>query len=118
MNRHTIPLGRILGIPIGLDYSWFLIFALLTWTMAVGYYPAEFKNWPVAEYWFMGAVTASMLFVSVLLHEPRGGQPTSLDGRRENSGLAQPGGYYRLPAHPAGIRCLADGSARDAETKE
>jgi len=21
--------------------------------MAVGYYPAEFKNWPVAQYWFM-----------------------------------------------------------------
>ena len=69
MNRHTIPLGRILGIPIGLDYSWFLIFVLLTWTMAVGYYPAEFKNWPMAQYWFVGAVTAIMLFVSVLLHE-------------------------------------------------
>jgi Zn-dependent protease len=69
MNRHTIPLGRIMGIPIRLDYSWFLIFVLLTWTMAVGYYPAEFKNWPVAQYWFMGAVTAIMLFVSVLLHE-------------------------------------------------
>lgn len=26
MNRHTIPLGRILGIPIGLDYSWFFDF--------------------------------------------------------------------------------------------
>ena len=37
MNRHTSPLGRILGIPIGLDYSWFLIFVVLTWTMAVGY---------------------------------------------------------------------------------
>jgi Zn-dependent protease len=69
MNRHTIPLGRILGIPIALDYSWFLIFALLTWTLAVGYYPVEFKNWPVAQYWFMGAMTALMLFVSVLLHE-------------------------------------------------
>jgi Zn-dependent protease len=69
MNRHTISLGHILGIPIGLDYSWFLIFVLLTWTMAVGYYPAEFKNWPIAQYWFMGAVTAIMLFVSVLLHE-------------------------------------------------
>jgi Zn-dependent protease/CBS domain-containing protein len=69
MNQHTIPLGRILGIPIRLDYSWFLIFVLITWTMAVGYYPAEFKNWPVAQYWFMGAVTAIMLFVSVLLHE-------------------------------------------------
>jgi Zn-dependent protease len=69
MNRHTIPLGRILGIPIGLDYSWFLIFVLITWTMAVGYYPSEFKNWPAAQYWVVGAVTAIMLFVSVLLHE-------------------------------------------------
>ena len=69
MNRHTISLGRILGIPIGLDYSWFLIFVLLTWTMAVGYYPAEFKNWPPAMYWVIGAATAIMLFVSVLLHE-------------------------------------------------
>jgi Zn-dependent protease/CBS domain-containing protein len=69
MNRNTIPLGRILGIPIGLDYSWFLIFALLTWTLAASYYPAEFRNWPVAQYWIVGAVTAIMLFVSVLLHE-------------------------------------------------
>lgn len=69
MTRHNIPLGRILGIPIGLDYSWFLIFALLTWSLAVSYYPAEFKNWPHVLYWVMGAVTAIMLFASVLLHE-------------------------------------------------
>ena len=69
MNRHTIPLGRILGIPIRLDYSWFLIFVLITWTTAVGYYPAEFKSWPVAQYWIVGALTAIMLFVSVLMHE-------------------------------------------------
>jgi Zn-dependent protease len=58
-----------MGIPIGLDYSWFLIFALLTWMLATSYYPSEFKNWPSLLYWFMGAVTAAMLFVSVLLHE-------------------------------------------------
>ncbi len=69
MTRHTIPLGRILGIPIGLDYSWFVIFALLTWMLAGSYYPAEFKDWPPMLYWFVGAVTAIMLFVSVLLHE-------------------------------------------------
>jgi Zn-dependent protease/CBS domain-containing protein len=69
MNRHTIPLGSILGIPIGVDYSWFLIFGLITWTMAVGYYPAEFKNWPTVQYWIVAAATAIMLFVCVLLHE-------------------------------------------------
>lgn len=69
MKRQTISLGRILGIPIGLDYSWFLIFGLLTWTLAVSYFPSEFSNWPTAQYWIVGAATAIMLFVSVLLHE-------------------------------------------------
>ena len=69
MNRHTIPLGKILGISIGLDYSWFVIFALLTWMLADSYYPEEFKHWSPLLYWLMGAVTAIMLFVSVLLHE-------------------------------------------------
>ncbi|MCD6552824.1 MAG: site-2 protease family protein [Anaerolineae bacterium] len=69
MHRQAIPLGRIFGISIGLDYSWFLIFGLLTWTLAVSYYPGEFENWPAAQYWVVGAVTALMLFVSVLLHE-------------------------------------------------
>jgi Zn-dependent protease/CBS domain-containing protein len=69
MTRQNVPLGRIIGIPIGLDYSWFLIFALLTWMLAGSYYPAEFKNWPPLLYWFTGAATAIMLFVSVLLHE-------------------------------------------------
>ncbi len=67
--KQSISLGRIFGIPIGLDYSWFLVFALLTWTLAVSYYPAEFKNWPALEYWLVGGVTAVLLFVSVLLHE-------------------------------------------------
>lgn len=69
MTRQNIPLGRIMGIPLGLDYSWFLVFALLTWSLAGSYYPAEFKNWSPLLYWFMGAVTAIMLFVSVVLHE-------------------------------------------------
>jgi Zn-dependent protease len=69
MTRHNVPLGRILGIPIGLDYSWFLIFVLLTWLLAGSYYPAEFKDWSPLLYWFMGAATALMLFGSVVLHE-------------------------------------------------
>ncbi|MCL4560959.1 MAG: site-2 protease family protein [Chloroflexi bacterium] len=69
MNQNSIKLGRILGIPVGLDYSWFLIFALLTWSFATGYYPTEFQNWSPVQYWVVGAVTALLLFVCVLLHE-------------------------------------------------
>jgi Zn-dependent protease/CBS domain-containing protein len=69
MFRHSIPIGKIFGISIDLDYSWFLIVGLLAWLLAVEYYPAEFKNWTAGEYWVMGIVTAVMLFVSVLIHE-------------------------------------------------
>src|SRR5437899_6375439 len=69
MFRHTISIGRVFGIRIDLDYSWFLIVGLLTWVLAANYYPGEFKNWSAAEYWLMGLATAVMLFVSVLIHE-------------------------------------------------
>jgi Zn-dependent protease len=68
MNRRGISLGRIFGIEIQLDYSWFLIFALVTWTLAIGYFPAEF-SWPRWEYWVVGLITSLFFFVSVLLHE-------------------------------------------------
>jgi hypothetical protein len=44
----------------------FLIFGLLTWTLAVGDYPLQFKKWPLAQHWIVGAATAIMLFVSAL----------------------------------------------------
>lgn len=69
MKKFRIPLGRILGIPIGLDPSWFLVFILLTWTLASSYFPAQYNDWPFLHYWIVGAITAIMLFVSVLLHE-------------------------------------------------
>jgi len=69
MNRHTIPLGHILGIPIGLDPSWFLVFILTTWTLAARYFPGEFKSWPAGQYWIVGAVTALIFFLSIVLHE-------------------------------------------------
>ncbi len=69
MFRHTIPIGRILGIPIELDYSWFLIAVLISWVLAVNYYPVEFKNGTSAQYWLMGIVTALLFFASIVLHE-------------------------------------------------
>jgi Zn-dependent protease len=69
MKSQGIPLGRILNIPVNVDYSWFLIFILLTWSLAISYYPSEFRHWSTALYWILGAITTIMLFVSVLLHE-------------------------------------------------
>jgi Zn-dependent protease/predicted transcriptional regulator len=65
----TIKLGRVWGIPIGLHSSWFLIFALVTWSLAAGYLPIEYPSMPSAALWLMGAVTSILFFASVLLHE-------------------------------------------------
>ena len=69
MNRNTIPLGRIRGIPIGMDPSWFLVFILVTWTLATSYFPGEFQGWPKTQYWIVGAATAVLFFASIVLHE-------------------------------------------------
>lgn len=69
MGTGSIRLGKIFGIPLAVDYSWFLVLILFTWTFAADYYPSEFKNWSTTQYWVVGAITALMLFVSVLLHE-------------------------------------------------
>jgi Zn-dependent protease len=69
MQKQSIHLGKIFNIPIGLDYSWFLIFTLLTWTLATSYFPSELKDGSPAFYWVAGIVTALLFFLSVLLHE-------------------------------------------------
>jgi Zn-dependent protease len=65
----TVKLGRIWGIPIGLHFSWFLIFGLVSWSLAVGYFPEEYPGLATPVYWILGAVTSILFFASVLVHE-------------------------------------------------
>ena len=65
----NLKLGKIWGIPIGLHWSWFLIFGLMTWSLATGFFPSEYPEVPALAHWVLGAVTAILLFASVLLHE-------------------------------------------------
>ena len=65
----NIKLGKIWGIPLGLHISWFLIFGLVTWSLAAGYLPGEYPRLSQTTYWLMGAATSLLFFGSVLLHE-------------------------------------------------
>jgi Zn-dependent protease len=67
--KGSLNIGRIMGIPIRLHASWFLIAALLTWSLAVGFFPQAYPGWSAIEYWTVGAIASLLLFVSVLLHE-------------------------------------------------
>jgi Zn-dependent protease len=69
MKDKHIQVGKILGIPIYLDYSWFLILVLLTWVLAQTYFPLEFKSWSKLSYWLVGSITSIFFFISIVLHE-------------------------------------------------
>ncbi len=67
--RGVIRLGHILGIPIGVNYTWFIALLVITWSMARSYYPTRLSGFPASTYWMMGLISALLLFASVVLHE-------------------------------------------------
>jgi Zn-dependent protease len=63
-----IRIGRILGIPIYLDFSWILIFGLVT--LSLGFqFTKEFSQWSSTEQWGLGVLTSLLFFASVVFHE-------------------------------------------------
>ncbi len=69
MFGRSFTIARIGGIAIEIHPSWLLIFALITWSLAVGVFPMQFEDWATATYWIIGAIAALLLFVTVLIHE-------------------------------------------------
>ena len=69
MYRGSIRLGTIFGIEIRLDYSWFIIFFLITWSLAAHRLPMMSPAWSTAAYWIVGIITSILFFSSVLIHE-------------------------------------------------
>ena len=67
--KASFRLGKIAGLEIGIHYTWLLAFALITWTLAEGFFPDAFPGWSLVTYWATGAISALLLFVCVLVHE-------------------------------------------------
>ncbi len=67
--RGSFVIGRIRGIDIEINFSWLLIFALMTYMLATSYFPLNYPDWGPALWWLLGASVALLLFASVLLHE-------------------------------------------------
>ena len=59
----------LFGIPIYLDTGWFVIVALMSWSLSSSYFPASYPGFPGTVYWGMGTVAALLLFACILLHE-------------------------------------------------
>jgi Zn-dependent protease/predicted transcriptional regulator len=65
----TITLFRVGSIPVRVHMSWLVVFGLIAWSLAAGYFPRQLPNLPLAAYWANGLLAAALLFVSVFLHE-------------------------------------------------
>ncbi len=62
-------IGRLFGIQFRVHYSWFFIFGLMTVFLAADVFPGAVPGQSGLTYWIMGAATALLFFVSVMLHE-------------------------------------------------
>jgi len=61
-------MGRILGIPFGVNYSWFIIFVLIT-TSLFTQFASLHPQWTITEHLVFGIATSILFFASVVLHE-------------------------------------------------
>jgi len=64
-----ISIGRILGVPIQLNWSWFVIFALHVWAISAIRFPSVAPGHQSWEYWLTGLIVTTVLLSSVLVHE-------------------------------------------------
>jgi len=68
MGRNSIRIGRFFGIEIAIDYSWFIIFALVAWSVGSHYFLA-YGDWPLAVKIAAALATALLFFISIVIHE-------------------------------------------------
>jgi Zn-dependent protease/CBS domain-containing protein len=69
MLRTNIRLFKAFGIPVEINISWFIVFALVSWSLVSVYFPSNYPGMSITAHWVMGLVAALLLFASVVLHE-------------------------------------------------
>jgi Zn-dependent protease/predicted transcriptional regulator len=66
-----LPLFKLLGFQVWLDWTWFILALLITWSLATVLFPKLYEEaglTPTVQ-WSMGVAGAAGLFVSIVLHE-------------------------------------------------
>jgi Zn-dependent protease/predicted transcriptional regulator len=63
-----LRIGRVFGIPIYIHPSWFVIFSLITFSLATQF-TQQHPRWSHAQHWSLGILTSLLFFGSVVFHE-------------------------------------------------
>ena len=69
MSGGSIRLFRIAGIDVRVHVSWLIVFGLVTWSLATAWYQPNLPGVDATQSWILGALSALLLFASVLVHE-------------------------------------------------
>jgi Zn-dependent protease/predicted transcriptional regulator len=69
MMRSGFSIGRIFGIKVYIDWSWLLIFLLVTWNLAGFIFPSLHPEWSLSLNIAIGVLASLLFFASVLAHE-------------------------------------------------
>ncbi|WP_329013022.1 site-2 protease family protein [Micromonospora rifamycinica] len=67
--RATFRLGRIAGVPVGVNWSVLVIFALIAWLLSADQFPRSYPDRPGWAYLSAGLAAAVVFFLGLLAHE-------------------------------------------------
>jgi len=103
--RRQIQVARVFGIPVRIDYRWFVVFALSAWVIAVGFREGttmtQFVRLDAAWAWVTGVATTLALFLSIFGHELSHALLARAEGIESDEIVLHPfGGLTRLRREP------------------
>ena len=121
--KRQLTIARVYGIPVRIDYRWFVIFALSVWLIASNLQShamqlgnVQMPPLPSATAWILGVITTAGLFLSVFGHELSHALMARAEGIEIEEIVLHPfGGLARLRTEPqnprAELRIAAAGPA-------
>lgn len=69
MFQNSKEIFSILGFKIRIDLSWFIIAALIVWSLSNSYFPARLENVSTYDVLSLSVISMLGLFLSLVLHE-------------------------------------------------
>src|SRR5882672_5910058 len=107
-SKQKITVARVSGIPVRIDYRWFVVFALSVWLIAQNLHtlPLELGSMRLPPVdlltaWILGVVATAGLFLSVLGHELSHALLARMEGIEIEEIVLHPfGGLARLRSQP------------------
>ncbi|WP_262282163.1 site-2 protease family protein [Micromonospora sp. MA102] len=67
--RASFRLGRIAGVPVGVNWSVLVIFVLIAWALSASQFPRAYPGHSVVAYVAAGLAAAVVFFLGLLAHE-------------------------------------------------